>query len=300
MQTHWAIDLGTTNTVVARWQGTHAETIHLENVGELEPTWQTPLVPSVVFFEDVNRGYIGKQALAADEVMRATFAGRLTPVARAFKRILSRSSQQHVAEVNNSPITARQCATVFLRELIDIIGERERDLTADTIPRWNLVRRFIAWARREGLVNDLTMTVPVDSFEPYRMELLNISRKLGVQRFRIIDEPVAAALGYGIDLSDDRNLLVVDFGGGTLDLAIVRTNLSQSAGGGDIRRGPGHRRAELISARGLSLGRRGGGRVGDGDGLLPSERSCRSHAPLSAHSGGGDQKGAFWQTADHR
>jgi molecular chaperone DnaK (HSP70) len=254
MQTHWAIDLGTTNTVVARWQGTHAETIHLENVGELEPTWQTPLVPSVVFFEDVNRGYIGKQALAADEVMRATFAGRLTPVARAFKRILSRSSQQHVAEVGNSPVTARQCATVFLRELIEIIGQRERDLTSDTIPRWNLVRRFVAWARREGLVNDLTMTVPVDSFEPYRMELLNISRKLGVQRFRIIDEPVAAALGYGIDLSDDRNLLVVDFGGGTLDLAIVRTNLSQAAGGGDIRRGPGHRRAELISARGLSLG----------------------------------------------
>ncbi len=254
MQTHWAIDLGTTNTVVARWQGTHAETIHLENVGELEPTWQTPLVPSVVFFEDVNRGYIGKQALAADELMRATFAGRLTPVARAFKRILSRSSQQHVAEVGNSPVTARQCATVFLRELIEIIGQRERDLTSDTIPRWNLVRRFVAWARREGLVNDLTMTVPVDSFEPYRMELHNISRKLGVQRFRIIDEPVAAALGYGIDLSDDRNLLVVDFGGGTLDLAIVRTNLSQTAGGGDIRRGPGHRRAELISARGLSLG----------------------------------------------
>jgi molecular chaperone DnaK (HSP70) len=253
MQTHWAIDLGTTNTVIARWQGTHAETIHLENVGDLEPTWQTPLVPSVVFFEDVNRGYIGKQALAADEVMRATFAGRLTPVARAFKRILSRSSQQHVAEVGNSPVTARQCATVFLRELIEIIGERERDLTADTIPRWNLVRRFVAWARREGLVNDLTMTVPVDSFEPYRMELLNISRKLGVQRFRIIDEPVAAALGYGIDLSDDRNLLVVDFGGGTLDLAIVRTNLSQATGG-DIRRGPGQRRAELISARGLSLG----------------------------------------------
>lgn len=254
MQTHWAIDLGTTNTVVARWQGTHAETIHLEQVGELEPTWQTPLVPSVVFFEDVNRGYIGKQALAADEVMRATFAGRLTPVARAFKRILSRSSQQHVAEVGNSSVTARQCATVFLRELIEIIGQRERDLTSDTIPRWNLVRRFVAWARREGLVNDLTMTVPVDSFEPYRMELLNISRKLGVQRFRIIDEPVAAALGYGIDLSDDRNLLVVDFGGGTLDLAIVRTNLSQAAGGGDVRRGPGHRRAELISARGLSLG----------------------------------------------
>ena len=41
---------------------------------------------------------------------------------------------------------------------------------------------------------DLTMTVPVESFEPYRAELAQISRKLGVARFHTIDEPVAAAL----------------------------------------------------------------------------------------------------------
>jgi molecular chaperone DnaK (HSP70) len=124
-------------------------------------------------------------------------------------------------------------------------------MTSHAIPRWNVVRRFVAWARREGLVNDLTMTVPVESFEAYRMELQNITRKLGVQRFKWIDEPVAAALGYGVDLTDDRNLLVVDFGGGTLDIALVRTNLAQS---GDGKRSVSHRRGELIAARGLNLG----------------------------------------------
>ena len=106
-ETHWAIDLGTTNTLIARWQGTHAETIQLDGITECEPAWQTPLVPSVIFFEDSNRGYIGKQAIAADEVMRATFAGRLTPMARAFKRTLGRASQQPVAEVGHLPISAR-------------------------------------------------------------------------------------------------------------------------------------------------------------------------------------------------
>jgi molecular chaperone DnaK (HSP70) len=250
--TNWAIDLGTTNTLIARWQGTHAETIPLDPLCQYEPAWQTPLVPSAVFFEDANRGYIGNQALAADEVMRATFAGRLTPLARSFKRTLARNSQQAVAEIGHAPVSARQCATVFLKELLDKTAEREQSLTQHAIPRWNVVRRFVAWARREGLVNDLTMTVPVESFEPYRMELQNITRKLGVQKFKWLDEPVAAALGYGVDLTDDRNLLVVDFGGGTLDIALVRTNLAQ--GGAGERRGPGSRKAELIAARGLSLG----------------------------------------------
>src|SRR5579862_9909399 len=251
MQTHWAIDLGTTNTLIARWQGTHAETVPLESICDYEPAWQTPLIPSAVFFEESNRGYIGKQALAAEEVMRATFAGRLTPLARAFKRTLARSSQQPVAEISHCPISARQCAQVFLKELLDETAERERDLTSHSIPRWNLVRRFVGWARREGLVNDLTMTVPVESFEAYRMELQNITRRLGVQKFKWLDEPVAAALGYGVDLSDDRNLLVVDFGGGTLDIAIVRTNLAQT---GERGRSPTTRRGELIAARGLNLG----------------------------------------------
>lgn len=249
---HWSIDLGTTNSLIARWLGTHAETVRLEDVCELDPAWNTPLIPSVVCFEDENRGFIGKQAFAAEEVMRASFAGRLTPVARSFKRVLARDSRQAVAEVGGQSITARQCTTLFLRELLRATAERERLLTGDAIPRWNLLRRFVAWARREGFVNDLTMTAPIESFEAYRMELQSIARQLGVQHFRTLDEPVAAALGYGVDLTDDRNLLVVDFGGGTLDIALVRTTLSDSPGA--RAKGVGHRKAEVLAARGLNLG----------------------------------------------
>lgn len=251
-RTHWSIDLGTTNSLIARWVGTHAETVLLPDICEQDPAWGTPLVPSLVFFQDENRGFIGTQARAAEEVLRASFAGRLTPYARAFKLVLARDSRCAVAEVDGHPISARQCSTVFLRELIRFTEERDKQLRGEEHGRWSWLARILALLRREGYVADLTMTVPVESFEAYRMELHNIARKLGVQAFRTLDEPVAAALGYGVDLTDDRILLVVDFGGGTLHVALVKTLLAQAPAGG--RRPTGHRKAEVLAARGLNLG----------------------------------------------
>lgn len=270
-RTHWSIDLGTTNSLIARWMGTHAETVVLEDICAREPAWNTPLIPSVVCFEDADRGFVGAQAFAAEEVLRATFAGRLTPLARSFKRVLARDSRQPVAEIGSQAISARQCATVFLREILRVTAEREQSLTSHAIPRWNILRRALAWIRREGLVNDLTMTVPIESFEAYRMELQSIARRLGVQHFRTLDEPVAAALGYGVDLTDDRNLLVVDFGGGTLDIALVRTALGGAPGARP--HGVGHRKAEVMAARGLNLG-------GETVDEWVTEMAC---AKLSAH-----------------
>ena len=292
MQTPWAIDLGTTNTLIARWQGTHAETIQLDDICECELAWQTPLILRSSSSRIRASGYIGKQALAADEVMRQTFAGRLTPVARSFKRTLGRASQQAVAEYGHQPISARQTATVFLKELLKKTVERERLFTTSSIPKWNFPRRFVAWARREGLVNDLTMTCPVDSFEPYRMELQNIARKLGVQKFKTIDEPVAAALGYGVDLVEDRHLLVVDFGGGTLDIALVRTNLART---GERESAPATARPSLSPRAGSISAER---RWMSGSRKWHCARCPRTRIRCARYPrpGGNGQEGAFGQS----
>ena len=63
-------------------------------------------------------------------------------------------------------------------------------------------------------VRDLVVTSPVTAFEMYRAEAQQILRQVGVRRIRFIDEPVAAALGYGISLSRERVVLVVDVGPG--------------------------------------------------------------------------------------
>jgi len=72
----------------------------------------------------------------------------------------------------------------------------------------------------------LIFTVPVDSFEAYRHWLGKVSQSLQVEQVRMLDEPTAAALGYG--LADRENLLVIDFGGGTLDLSLVRLDASSN------------------------------------------------------------------------
>jgi molecular chaperone DnaK (HSP70) len=251
METHWAIDLGTTNTLIAKWVGTHAVTIALEELVDYEPAWQTPLVPSAIYFQDIGRAIIGRPALAAREILHSSDLVALGPLARSFKKTLAQASQRPVAQLGSDSISARQCATTFLKELLHHTAQYER-MRAD--PNRTLMQRLVGalrWWRREGQVMDLTMTVPVESFEPYRAELAQISRKLGVSRFHTIDEPVAAALGYGIDLTEEKHLLVVDFGGGTLDLAVVRTNRT-GPGGRETRSGQRH--ATLLAARGLAYG----------------------------------------------
>ena len=73
-------------------------------------------------------------------------------------------------------------------------------------------------------VESLIFTVPVDSFEAYRNWLGEVCQSLEVEQVRMIDEPTAAALGYG--MADAEILLVVDFGGGTLDLSLVKLDNS--------------------------------------------------------------------------
>jgi len=251
METHWAIDLGTTNTLIAKWVGTHAVTVALEDLVDYEPAWQTPLIPSAIYFQDVGRAIIGRPALAAREILHGSDLVALGPLARSFKKTLAQASQRPVAQLGSDSISARQCATTFLKELLQHTANYER-MRAD--PNRTLMQRIVGalrWWRKEGQVTDLTMTVPVESYQPYRAELAQISRKLGVSRFHTLDEPVAAALGYGIDLTDEKHLLVVDFGGGTLDLAVVRTHAS-GPGAREPRSGPRH--ATLLAARGLTYG----------------------------------------------
>ena len=73
--------------------------------------------------------------------------------------------------------------------------------------------------------DSLVLTVPVDSFETYRHWLGQVCQDLQVDQVRMIDEPTAAALGYG--KADQDVLLVLDFGGGTFDLSLVQLNPSQ-------------------------------------------------------------------------
>ena len=186
----YAIDFGTSNTAIARWNAvTGAELVKLS--GSLQSS-QASLIPSLVYVEDAAAGkvIIGQEVrdrgldLATD---RRFFAN--------FKRGIGTQVQGFLPELDGVKISFELIGEWFLRELIARV---QQEL---------------------GAIASLVLTVPVDSFESYRLWLTEVCQSLSIEQVSIIDEPTAAALGYD---AVERQLLVVDFGGGTIDLSLVR------------------------------------------------------------------------------
>lgn len=270
----WAIDVGTTNTGVARWDEAAARPRMIELPGVCrrpggEDHLEAPLlVPSMTqaiehldFISKVGRlpfllrhftlgkqAYIGRAALEQNQgLMHASFA----PV---FKPHLARSPLRTLARLGKRALSARDVTRLFLRELLaevkHVTGER---------------------------LHDLVVTTPVDAYESYRAELLEIFKSLGVRRTRFIDEPVAAAIGYGLGLKHERLALVVDFGGGTLDVALVLLTAKSMQKGS----------CEVIAKEGRPLG---GNTV---DRWLLAELCSRLGYPLTEDPD--HQEDALWQ-----
>jgi molecular chaperone DnaK (HSP70) len=190
-----AIDFGTSNTVISRWNAAtqQAETVTLPGlslVGGMNP----PLIPSLVYVEEgIDRRAILGQ-MVRDRGLDLKGDHRFF---RGFKRGIGVEIQGFLPELDGVSMTFERVGELFLTGIIEQLQQ--------TLPEVG-----------EALV----LTVPVDSFEVYRRWLTGICAKLPVQQVRLIDEPTAAALGYG--MTDSETLLVVDFGGGTLDLSLVQ------------------------------------------------------------------------------
>jgi len=219
MPDHWALDLGTTNSVVAQWHLDEPRVLNLPPLSVAQSLVRTPVIPSAIYIRDPR----GRQAFVGQQAIEENWDGQSPAFAQGFKPLLGRKSQQYIARVGQVNFSVRRVTTLFLREILEAIR-----------------------ARYNERVRDLTIAAPVDGYEPYRAELLQIVQRLGVREFRSLDEPVAAALGYGLNVARETTLLVFDFGGGTLDAAILRT------GEADETRTSG--RATVIAEEALPLG----------------------------------------------
>ncbi|MEG5032328.1 Hsp70 family protein [Microcoleus sp. AT3-D2] len=193
-----AIDFGTSNTVVARWNQAlqQPETLKLPGLSAISAQ-NPPLIPSLLYVEDAAQSKVILGQQVRDKGLDLSGDSRFF---RNFKRGIGTSVQGFVPEIDGQLITFEQVGEWYLSQIVNSI--RELPLPIDS----------------------LIFTVPVDSFEAYRHWLGKLSQSLQVEQVRMLDEPTAAALGYG--LADRENLLVIDFGGGTLDLSLVRLDAS--------------------------------------------------------------------------
>jgi molecular chaperone DnaK len=215
---HWAIDLGTTNTALARWDAEEERPriLRLPSICR-DPEGTDPLaapgvIPSAThmvvesdFWTSLGRLPIvssrvlwGRHAIIGRPAMERNVTRAKPAFAAAFKPYLQHEATKPIARVGRKAFSARDVTRAFLRELI---AEVQR----------NLGHR----------IRKITVTCPVDAYESYRAEVRKVFADLGVKVIRFVDEPVAAAAGYGLSVRGKRRVLVVDFGGGTLDLAML-------------------------------------------------------------------------------
>lgn len=237
----WALDLGTTNSGIAFWDDALGKPRLIElpavcrKVEAADPLEAPRLVPSAVHFLEqpglldrlgswpplARRFFLGRRALIGRPALERNDGVSHPSFIPTFKPGLSGEALRPLARVGRESLNARDAAHAFLRELL-------HEVKRSTGQR----------------VRDLVVTSPVTAFETYRAEVQQALRQLGVRRVRFVDEPVAAALGYGISLSQERNVLVVDVGGGTMHVVLVRLSPQGAVNG----------QATVLAKRGRLLG----------------------------------------------
>jgi molecular chaperone DnaK len=221
------IDLGTTNSVVAIMEGKEPKIITNEEGGRL--------TPSVVAFDDKGEVLVGQIA------RRQAITNPENTVFSA-KRLIGRkwedpATQDEIKRVPYKVVKASNadCA-------IEIRGKRYaiQEISARVLMK-------LKRAAEEYLgepIKDAVITVPAYFNDSQRQATKDAGRIAGLDVKRIVNEPTAAALAYGLDKTHDQLIAVYDFGGGTFDISIlevgdkvvevVSTNGDTHLGGDDI------------------------------------------------------------------
>ena len=195
----YAIDFGTSNTVISRWNSVTeaAEVVEIPDFCQQIPGLPAS-IPSLLYLKDANTEEVLVGQQVRDRGLDLTNNPRFF---KAFKKGIGTDIQGFLPELDSQSITFEKIGQLFLSQIITKL-------------------KTIAPQPVESLV----VTVPVDSFEVYRIWLTELCRSLDITKVRIIDEPTAAALGYGIQKAS--TVLVVDFGGGTIDLSLIELESS--------------------------------------------------------------------------
>jgi len=196
------IDLGTTNSVVAVMEGGEPTVIVNQEGGRT--------TPSVVGFAKDDSRLVGqvakRQAVTNPENTISSikrFMGRkhaevTQEIGRVPYRVVKNDNGDAWVEVRGKKYSAPEISAMILQKLKsaaeDYLGEK---------------------------VTDAVVTVPAYFNDAQRQATKDAGKIAGLNVLRIVNEPTAAALAYGLDKKKDETIAVYDFGGGTFDISIL-------------------------------------------------------------------------------
>ncbi len=197
------IDLGTTNSLAA---------------------YMTPGGPAVVRDADGNALVPSVIALASDGAVTVGSEARAhaveNPLSTVYsvKRLLGKSIEDLRAEVSFLPYAVVPAEHETVRVKIN-----EREVTPQELSAMILREvRARAEAALGREIDQAVITVPAYFDDAQRQATRDAGRIAGLEVRRIVNEPTAAALAYGLDRQEDATIAVYDFGGGTFDVSILR------------------------------------------------------------------------------
>ncbi|MBA2493857.1 MAG: molecular chaperone DnaK [Acidobacteria bacterium] len=219
------IDLGTTNSVVAVMEGGEPVVITNSEGGRTTPS-------VVAFAKDGNRlvGQVAKrQAVTNPE-----------NTLYSIKRFMGRKYDEVTGEIKQVPYKVERAANGDVRINADGKQYSPPEIAA-------MVLQKLKQSAEDYLgqsVNQAVITVPAYFNDAQRQATKDAGKIAGLEVLRIVNEPTAAALAYGLDKKKEETIAVFDFGGGTFDISVLEvgegvvevksTNGDTHLGGDDV------------------------------------------------------------------
>ena len=199
------IDLGTTNSVVSVLEGGEPKVLANQEGNRL--------TPSVVAFTDQGETLVGEQA------KRQAVTNPKNTV-YSIKRFMGRRHSEVSAEEKIVPYSVVGGSEDYVQ--VEATGETYKPPEISA-----LVLRKLKEAAESYLghkVNRAVVTVPAYFNDAQRQATKDAGQIAGLEVERIINEPTAASLAYGMDKKQDQKIAVFDLGGGTFDVSILEVD----------------------------------------------------------------------------
>jgi molecular chaperone DnaK len=219
------IDLGTTNSVVSIMEGGEPKVIPNEEGGRT--------TPSVV-------GYGADGEILVGQVARRQAVTNPENTIFSAKRFMGRRFDENKNEIQRVPYTVVRADNGDCG--FEVGGNKVTPPEVSAKVLQKLKRAAEKYLGEE--VTEAVITVPAYFNDSQRQATRDAGKIAGLEVKRIVNEPTAAALAYGLDKEDDEKIAVFDFGGGTFDISIlevgenvvevISTNGDTHLGGDDL------------------------------------------------------------------
>jgi molecular chaperone DnaK len=214
------IDLGTTNSVVAIMEGSEVKVIPNAEGNRL--------TPSVVAFTDRGETLVGEPA-------RRQAVTNPHRTVSSIKRFMGRRHHEVESEERIVPYKVVGAAGDYVQVEIDGKDYTPQEISAKTLRKL----KEAAESYLGHKVNKAVITVPAYFNDSQRQATKDAGQIAGLEVARIINEPTAAAMAYGLDKKVSEKIVVFDLGGGTFDVSVLRVDEEE-----------GHKVFEVVSTSG--------------------------------------------------